>query len=183
MAALRADLSPGGLLANAHPGYEDREGQRELASLVADLYHGPGIGLAEAGTGIGKSVAYLLPAIRWAALNKEITVVSTNTINLQEQLVRKDLPFLRRATGVDFRFALVKGRSNYVSIRRAKLASLNAVSMFPDDRAKEIGAIIEWIERTDDGSLSDLTFRPSPDIWDEVASESPSSAWRRPRSP
>jgi ATP-dependent DNA helicase DinG len=169
---INADLSPGGFLSRAHPGYEDREGQRELARMVAELYSRPGIGLAEAGTGIGKSVAYLLPAIRWAVANKERTVVSTNTINLQEQLVRKDLPFLRRATGVPFEFALVKGRNNYVSIRRAKLASLNANSLFPDERAIELAAIMEWIERTGDGSLSDLSFRPSPEVWDEVASES-----------
>ncbi len=169
---LVADLAPGGLLSREHPGYEDRPGQRALARMVGDVFGRTGIGIAEAGTGVGKSIAYLLPAIQWAVQNRESTVVSTNTINLQEQLVRKDLPFLQRATGIPFRFALMKGRNNYVSIRRAKLASLNAASLFPDGRDAELGSILEWIERTDDGSLSDLTFRPSPEVWDEVASDS-----------
>ncbi|HUE96399.1 MAG TPA: JAB domain-containing protein, partial [Longimicrobiaceae bacterium] len=169
---LEADLAPGGALSRAHPGYEDRPDQRALARLVARLYQREGIGMAEAGTGIGKSVAYLLPAIRWAIANRERTVVSTNTINLQEQLVGKDLPFLLGALGIDFRFALVKGRNNYVSIRRAKLASLSAASLFEDGRAAELHSIVEWVEATGDGSLSDLPFRPTPEVWDEVASES-----------
>ncbi|MEX0912061.1 MAG: helicase C-terminal domain-containing protein [Gemmatimonadota bacterium] len=169
---LEADLAPGGPVARAHAGYEDRPDQRALARMVATLYAGDGIGLAEAGTGTGKSIAYLLPAVRWALANKERTVVSTNTINLQEQLVGKDLPFLRRALGVPFRFALVKGRNNYVSIRRAKLAALSGASLFGDGREAELASIGEWLESTTDGSLSDLPFRPSPDVWDEVASES-----------
>jgi ATP-dependent DNA helicase DinG len=169
---IEADLAPDGAVARAHPAYEDRPDQRTLARLVAELYANPGIGLTEAGTGIGKSAAYLVPAIHWAIQNRERTVVSTNTINLQEQLVRKDLPFLQRALGVPFRFALVKGRRNYVSIRRARLATLNVASLFPDGREGELRAIGEWLETTRDGSLSDLPFRPSPEVWDEVASES-----------
>jgi len=171
-ALVDADLAPGGPVARAHPNYEDRKDQRAFSGLVARLYTEAGIGLAEAGTGTGKSAAYLIPAIRWAALNGERTVVSTNTINLQEQLVQKDLPFLRRALGESFRFALVKGRNNYISIRRAKLATISAASLFPDNREGELRAIGEWIEQTTDGSLSDLPFRPSPEVWDEVASES-----------
>ncbi|MQA90924.1 MAG: helicase [Gemmatimonas sp.] len=169
--ALDVDLAPGGVLSRAHSAYEDRPDQRDMARRIARLYHREGIALVEAGTGIGKSVAYLLPAVRWAAINGERTVISTNTINLQEQLVRKDLPFLRRALGVPFRYALVKGRNNYVSIRRAKLAASSAASLFDDGRAAELGTIVEWIETTDDGSLSDLPFRPAPEVWDEVASE------------
>jgi ATP-dependent DNA helicase DinG len=168
---IEGDLGPGGLLSQAHAGYEDRADQRSLSRLVARLYHREGIALTEAGTGIGKSIAYLLPAVRWALQNGERTVVSTNTINLQEQLVQKDLPFLRRALGVQFRFALVKGRNNYVSIRRAKLAGLNAASLFPDRREGEVASILQWVDSTRDGSLSDLPFRPSPEVWDEVASE------------
>lgn len=169
---LEADLAPGGVLSVGHPGYEDRKSQRALAAGIARLYGSGGIGLYEAGTGIGKSIAYLLPAIRWAIQNRERTVVSTNTINLQEQLVRKDLPFLSRVLDVPFRFALVKGRNNYISIRRAKLAALTAASLFPDNREGELQALVQWTERTSDGSLSDLPFRPSSEVWDEVASES-----------
>jgi ATP-dependent DNA helicase DinG len=170
--AMDAELAPGGPIARLHPGYEDRPQQRELARMIGELYNDGGVGIAEAGTGTGKSIAYLLPSIRWALRNGERTVVSTNTINLQEQLVDKDLPFLRRALGEQFRFTLVKGRQNYVSIRRALLAQENAPSLFPGDRQAELTAIGDWLASTRDGTLSDLTFRPSPDVWDEVASES-----------
>ena len=170
--ALEASLAPGSSMAAQHTAYEDRPQQRALSRLVGSLYNEPGIGLAEAGTGTGKSIAYLLPAIEWAIRNRERTVVSTNTINLQEQLVEKDLPFLRRTLSEPFRFALVKGRNNYISIRRARLAAMSAPSLLPDDRQRELETIIEWVEATDDGSLSDLPIRPSPEVWDEVASES-----------
>ncbi|HEX5725031.1 MAG TPA: helicase C-terminal domain-containing protein [Longimicrobiaceae bacterium] len=166
-----AALAPGGPLAARHPRYEDRPQQRDFARLIAGLYNAGGVGVAEAGTGTGKSVAYLLPAIRWAVQNRERTVVSTNTINLQEQLVDKDLPLLRRALGEAFRFALVKGRGNYVSIRRAHLAKSTAGSLLDAERQAELGALLEWIETTRDGSLSDLSFKPSAEVWDEVASE------------
>ncbi len=170
--AIEADLGPGGPLSLRHPRYEDRPQQRAMARLVGELYNEGGVAIAEAGTGTGKSVAYLLPAIRWALANRERTVVSTNTINLQEQLVEKDLPLLRRALGEPFRFALVKGRRNYVSIRRALLAMESAGSLLDAEKQAELATIVEWIHATKDGSLSDLSFRPSGEVWDEVASES-----------
>jgi ATP-dependent DNA helicase DinG len=166
-----AALAPGGPVSLAHGGYEDRPGQRDLAHDVALAYNQDGIALAEAGTGTGKSIAYLVPAVMWAVRNRERTVVSTNTINLQEQLVGKDLPFLRRALGVPFRFALVKGRHNYISIRRARLAAMTAPALFEDAATREVGALLEWIEATRDGSLQDLPFDPDPDVWDEVVSD------------
>jgi ATP-dependent DNA helicase DinG len=169
--AVEADLAPGGPLSLRHPRYEDRPQQRAMARMVADLYNGGGVGIAEAGTGTGKSVAYLLPAIRWALANRERTVVSTNTINLQEQLVDKDLPLLRRALGEPFRFALVKGRRNYVSIRRALLARESAGSLLEGEKEAELAGLMEWLDTTSDGSLSDLPFRPSGEVWDEVSSE------------
>jgi ATP-dependent DNA helicase DinG len=172
LAAIEADLDPHGPIARAHSGYEDRPQQRGLARLIAGLYNDGGIGIAEAGTGTGKSIAYLLPAIRWALQNGERTVVSTNTINLQEQLVQKDLPFLQRALGQPFRYSLVKGRNNYVSIRRARLAWDTAPTLLEDGRHAELKGIVEWLEATSDGSLSDLTFRPSAEVWEEVASDS-----------
>jgi ATP-dependent DNA helicase DinG len=170
--ALESELRPGGLVARAHPTYEDRPQQRALVRLIGSLYNEGGVGIAEAGTGTGKSVAYLLPAIQWALQNRERTVVSTNTINLQEQLVEKDLPFLRRALGEPFRFALVKGRQNYISIRRARLAAELSGSLFETPKQTELNDLLQWMETTQDGSLSDLSFRPSPEVWDEVASES-----------
>ena len=166
-----ADLGPAGPLALRHPRYEDRPAQRAFSRMIGGLYNTGGVGVAEAGTGTGKSVAYLLPAIRWALQNGERTVVSTNTINLQEQLVDKDLPLLRRALGEPFRFALVKGRSNYVSIRRALLAQASAATLLEPEKQAELRGIVDWMKATQDGSLSDLPFRPSAEVWDEVQSE------------
>jgi ATP-dependent DNA helicase DinG len=106
-------LGAGGPVAAHLPSWEDRPSQRAMAERITKLYNGGGVGLFEAGTGVGKSLGYLVPALRWSAANKERTVVSTNTINLQEQLVGKDLPFLRDALGDQpVRFALLKGWHN-----------------------------------------------------------------------
>ena len=169
---IAALLDAGGPVAGAHPAYEDRPTQRDLARAITAAYNDGGLALAEAGTGTGKSVAYLIPAIEWAVRNRERTVVSTNTINLQEQLVTKDLPFLRSALARPFRYALVKGRGNYVSIRRALQAAGGAEALLDAGQRKELDAIVEWIHNTQDGSLQDLAFDPSPEVWDEVASES-----------
>ena len=120
------DLGPDGPIAAAMTQYEDRPAQREMASAIAELYNDGGVGLIEAGTGVGKSLGYLLPALRWAHLTGERTVVSTNTINLQEQLVKKDLPFLAKALADEqpVRFALLKGWRNYLCLLRLEQANL-----------------------------------------------------------
>lgn len=163
-------LRPEGPLAQM-PGYEDRRGQRKMLRFVAERFNGGGVGLVEAGTGTGKSLAYLLPAARWAVRNGERAIVSTNTINLQEQLVRKDLEVAGQLLGERLRWALVKGRGNYISIRRARLAAESAASLFPDDRSEELGALVEWADRTEDGSRGDLPFTPGREVWEEVRSE------------
>ena len=163
-------LAPAGPLAKL-PGYEDRPGQREMLRFVASRFNEGGVGLVEAGTGTGKSLAYLVPAARWAVRNGERAVVSTNTINLQEQLVGKDLGIVREVIGEDFKWALMKGRANYISIRRARLAADSAPDLFPGDRSAELEALLDWIDRTEDGSRSDLPFSPSHDVWEEVKSE------------
>ncbi len=165
-------LGPEGALSRAHRQYEDRPGQRNMAGLVGERYNEGGVLLVEAGTGTGKSLAYLLPAALWAQQNGERTVISTNTINLQEQLVGKDLPLLEQVLGREVRWALVKGRGNYVSIRRARLAAESAGSLFEDDRIGELDALLQWIAATEDGSLSDLPAPPSDDVWEEVRSDS-----------
>src|SRR5204862_7965917 len=110
---------PAGLIAARHPRYEDRPAQRAMAVEVARVYNDAGVGVFEAGTGVGKSLGYLVPALRWAAANRDRTIVSTNTINLQEQLVRKDLPFLAKALADQrVRFALLKGWRNYLCLLR-----------------------------------------------------------------
>ena len=163
-------LAPGGPLSESHDAFEDRPGQREMLEVVAHQFNNGGVAIIEAGTGTGKSLAYLLPAAHWSQNNKERTVISTNTINLQEQLTTKDLPLVR-ALGSDVEWALVKGRGNYVSIRRALLASEAQRSLFEDDRSDEMATLLAWLETTTDGSLSDLPFTPEPETWEEVRSD------------
>lgn len=172
--ALEALVAPGGALAERHGAYEDRPGQREMIRRVAEVYNDGGVLLVEAGTGTGKSLAYLLPAARWALDNEERTVVSTATINLQAQLASNDLPLVARLLGgesEELTWALVKGRGNYVSIRRLELARAGAAELFESDRSRELTALREWVDATDDGSLSDLSFVPSGDVWEEVRSD------------
>ena len=168
-----ADLGPHGPVARAMRRFEDRPTQRAMAHAVVDLYNDGGVGLLEAGTGVGKSLGYLLPALRWAAANGERTVVSTNTINLQEQLVRKDLPFLRDALapGQEVRFALLKGWRNYLCKLRLAQATLLGPTLVDDEANESLEDIRAWAETTKDGSLSDLPTPPRGEIWDEVAAE------------
>lgn len=172
LAAIDADLGPDGPIAAQHARYEDRPSQRAMAVEIARLYNDGGIGLLEAGTGVGKSLGYLVPALRWGHANGERTVVSTNTINLQEQLVGKDLPFLARAlTDQKVRFALLKGWRNYLCLVRLEQARASGNALFEDGLQQELDAIQSWAERTREGSLSDLTIAPRPELWDEVSAE------------
>ncbi|HET7563582.1 MAG TPA: helicase C-terminal domain-containing protein [Gemmatimonadaceae bacterium] len=171
-AAVGDALGPDGPVAAQLERYEDRPSQRAMARAIARLYNGGGIGLFEAGTGVGKSLGYLVPALRWAAANGERTIVSTNTINLQEQLVGKDLPFLQGALDDQpVRYALLKGWHNYLCLHRLEQASVGAPGLFEDDVASELDRLRAWATRTRDGSLSDLPTPPRPEVWDEVAAE------------
>jgi ATP-dependent DNA helicase DinG len=166
-----ATLGPGGPLSRRHPGFEDRPAQRRMARLVTEGFNEGGVLVVEAGTGTGKSLAYLVPAAMWALRNGERTVVSTNTINLQEQLVGKDLPLVGGMVDGELSWSLVKGRGNYVSIRRLLLAAEGAPALFEDDRSGELGDLVEWSRHTSDGSLSDLATAPSPEVWEEIHSD------------
>ena len=154
--------------------YEDRRSQRDMAAYIADGYNDGGVLLLEAGTGVGKSFAYLLPALEWARANGERTVVSTNTINLQEQLVGKDLPLLRRALSTEDyvpTFALLKGWRNYLCLARLNQAVGAQRTLLEPEKHDELLAIAEWSSHTADGTLSDLTVVPAPEVWDEVSAE------------
>jgi ATP-dependent DNA helicase DinG len=165
-------LGPSGPIAATLSRYEHRESQQEMVVEIARLYNDGGVGLLEAGTGVGKSLAYLIPALRWAATNGERTVVSTNTINLQEQLVGKDLPFLARAlTDQPVRFALLKGWRNYLCLARLEVARATGGGLFDKGVEDELRTIAMWAERTSDGSLADLPTPPRSELWDEVAAE------------
>jgi ATP-dependent DNA helicase DinG len=163
-------LGPGGVVAKALPGFEERPEQLRMAFAVGEAFNGGKLAVIEAGTGTGKSLAYLVPALLWALANEERVVVSTNTINLQEQLIRKDLPFLQRATGLEFEAVLVKGRGNYLCRRRAETARLEP-GLFDEESGGELQAILEWAERTSEGSREELTFIPREEVWEEVRCE------------
>jgi len=173
-------LAPDGLVAKRLPGYEHRPQQLEMAAAVDAAFAGRRHLVVEAGTGVGKSFAYLVPAIREAVREQRRVVVSTYTISLQEQLIEKDLPFLREATREDFVAVLVKGRSNYVCLRRLARACQRAAGLF-EGRAlgRELERIAEWAMTTDDGSLSDLSPAPDRRVWDRVCAEHGNCRGRR----
>jgi ATP-dependent DNA helicase DinG len=165
-------LGPGGPIASRLPGYEVRREQLQMAEAVARAIESDSHLMVEAGTGVGKSFGYLVPAILAATeLGKKI-VVSTRTINLQEQLIGKDLPFLRSVIPREFAPLLVKGRSNYVSIRRLEAAVARAGAAAGAKDTNQLTQLLQWSRQTKDGSRSDLSFAPLPEVWDAVESDS-----------
>lgn len=167
-------LGRGGAVAQRLPGYEIRSQQLEMAAAVERVLTERTHLMVEAGTGVGKSFAYLVPAILATAGKKDARiVVSTHTISLQEQLLRKDLPFLEKVMPQPFRAALVKGRSNYLSVRRYRVARQRLGALLAEDRAvDQLLQIGLWSRKTRDGSRSDLDFQPQPLVWDLVESDS-----------
>jgi ATP-dependent DNA helicase DinG len=146
-----------------------------MAEAVADAIAGRRHLMVEAGTGVGKSFAYLVPAIlAAAAAGKEgRVVISTHTISLQEQLVHKDIPFLQSVLPQKFTATLVKGRSNYLSLRRLRGAQQRAATLLAEPSTTEqLRQIGRWSRQTQDGSRSDLDFQPLPAVWDLVESDS-----------
>jgi ATP-dependent DNA helicase DinG len=172
-------FAPDGVLSRALPNsgreYEDRPQQREMAHAVADAVENKHHLLVEAGTGVGKSYAYLIPLILWAASNKKRVLIATHTKALQQQLVEKDLPFLRdlfvQKLGMDFRFALCLGTANYLCPRR--LAKSEAVGLFATkDDVSQMQEIEKWAHKTKTGRLLDLPFEPSVQLWAQLNRES-----------
>ncbi|MBV8610037.1 MAG: helicase [Singulisphaera sp.] len=169
---VHAILGDGGVVARHLPGYETRPQQLAMAEAVAHALASRSHLVVEAGTGVGKSLAYLVPAILAAVESGKKAVVSTHTIALQEQLTGKDLPFLRGVLPQPFEATLVKGRGNYVSRRRLGAAVGRGGSLFPEaEQAEQLTRLAAWSEETADGSKAGLDFRPLPAVWDEVASD------------
>ena len=165
-------LGPNGAVARRHPRYEARPEQIRMAQAVASAIEGEHHLMVEAGTGVGKSFAYLVPAILAAAEAGKKVVVSTHTISLQEQLLEQDLPFLRAVMPQEFTAILVKGRSNYISLRRLDAAVARADSTFQkNEEFDQLGEIRLWSKKTNDGSRSDLDFKPLGTVWDAIGSE------------
>ncbi|MFQ5629636.1 MAG: DEAD/DEAH box helicase [bacterium] len=165
-------LEPNGAIAKILPHFETREPQLQMLADVVGAFNDKKIALIEAGTGTGKTLAYLLPAIQWSVTNRKRVVVSTNTINLQQQLVEKDIPLIQSVYPKKFDAALVKGRSNYVCLRKLHEA-VGQPSLLDIDNAKqELEQIFAWAKKTKDGSKSDLGIAPSSQVWEQIQSES-----------
>lgn len=184
-------LGPGGSISRRISNYEHRHEQLQMALAVTQALEKRRHLIVEAGTGVGKSFGYLVPAILFATsdeANLEKTqpsdnpnedpktrriVISTHTISLQEQLIAKDLPLLNAVIPREFTSVLVKGRSNYISLRRMQVARSRLGSLLHDERDFDhFKEIEQWSESTSDGSLSSLSFRPSGLLWDELSSDS-----------
>jgi ATP-dependent DNA helicase DinG len=154
--------------------YEIRNEQIEVVEEIIRSFNNQHHSIIEAGTGTGKSFAYLIPAIFWSKLNKKLIVVSTNTINLQEQLIEKDLILLKKVLPFSFKVVLVKGRGNYVCLRRLRYMEKRFRQVFQDDSKKIIKflKILDWIDTSESGSKSELKFSMDNEIWNEIASDS-----------
>ena len=166
-------LGPDGTIAQQLSNYEPRPQQLAMADAVTQAIAGKHHLMVEAGTGVGKSFAYLVPAILAACADKECrVVVSTHTISLQEQLLLKDIPFLKKVMPQDFNAVLVKGRGNYLSLRRLHKAQQRMASLLAEDSAqRQLNQIGRWSRQSHDGSRSDLSFQPLPAVWDLVESD------------
>lgn len=166
---------PGGLMEQAGAAedfpFEVRPQQRQMALAIAEAIENERHLAVEAGTGVGKSFAYLVPLILAAKMRSVQVVVSTYTIGLQEQLIQKDIPFLHRHLGVDFKAVLVKGRSNYLCLRRLARAEQMSGDLFRGDQSAELERLREWSRVTKDGSLQELHDQPSHEVWSAVNTE------------
>ncbi|HUB25013.1 MAG TPA: helicase C-terminal domain-containing protein [Tepidisphaeraceae bacterium] len=172
-ATLRDILGPDGpVAARLGDQYESRPQQIEMAEAVADAFEQRHHLLVEAGTGVGKSFAYLLPAVQFATTHRKRVVISTHTISLQQQLIDKDIPLIQSIWSDEFTAVLAKGRSNYLCKRRLEQAISKQGMLF--DRQRELDSlrmIEKWATTTADGSRSDLDHVPEPGVWDSVCAE------------
>jgi ATP-dependent DNA helicase DinG len=168
--SVRAFFSENGPLSKAK-NFEFRLQQQEMAAAVAKALEEERHLVVEAGTGVGKSLAYLTPAILFALEQHKKAIVSTHTINLQEQLLYKDIPILKKILPVEFDAALMKGRQNYLCPRRLERALQQQNELFTGPEQNELTRLAEWARTTRDGSLSDLPIEPDPKVWVQVCSE------------
>ena len=167
VAKIKTYFDNGGVLSQKLGSFEFRPQQLEMAEAVAaSLEEGHHL-MVEAGTGTGKSLAYLIPAVLWAIKNETRVIVSTYTKTLQEQIVNQDIPFLREVLGLPFRYSLCLGSENYLSLRRMKRAS--QTHLFGNvEEDEQLNEVFDWAGRTESGFRNDLPFEPSPAVWEEV---------------
>lgn len=162
-------LSKNGAFSKISPHYEERPSQIALVKKITEAFNKNAIGVFEAGTGVGKSFAYLVPSMLWAIQNKERVVVSTGTINLQQQLSEKDIPLAEKILGKKIKSVLIKGRQNYLCLRR--LADVASDRELFSDETELFDKIFAWSKETKTGSRTDLSFMPPENIWQRINSE------------
>ena len=167
---VRAIFAEDGLLAKAR-NFEYRPEQQAMAAAVAQALEEERHLVVEAGTGVGKSLAYLIPATLFAIEKKKKAIISTHTINLQEQLLHKDIPIVKKILPVEFEAALMKGRQNYLCPRRLQRAMQSANELFNTTEQADLARLADWARTTVDGTLSDLPIEPDPKVWTQVCSE------------
>ena len=164
---VRKYLDYGGFLSDAIEEFERRPQQIAMAEAVGRAFDDKHHLIVEAGTGTGKSLAYLIPAILWAVKHNKKVVVSTYTKTLQEQLLYHDIPLLHEKLKIPFRYALCLGHENYLSLRRLKRASQKGLfTMVEED--EQMAAIFDWVSETPNGTKGDLPFEPLPSVWEDV---------------
>ncbi|MDR2468588.1 MAG: ATP-dependent DNA helicase DinG [Spirochaetaceae bacterium] len=169
--AILEKLCPDGVIAQKLPYYEARDAQLELMKLIIRSFNENTLAAAEAGTGVGKSFAYLLPALEFAAATGERVLISTATITLQEQLFEKDVPLVNSALETSLKTVLVKGRGNFLCYRRLEAVHTEYTSEFDLDDKNTIKKIDAWAKTTPTGSRSDVPFAFSENIWSRIASD------------
>ncbi len=161
-----------GEIARHFDPFEKRDSQIKMLERIVEAFNGDEIAVIEAGTGVGKSMAYLIPAIHWSVKNKEKVVISTNTINLQEQLIKKDIPFLQKALGIDFKAVLIKGRSNYICLRKLYSAKEDLENdLFNESEQNWLEAVQKSVTTLKEGSKDEVAGIMPLEAWDKIASE------------
>jgi len=158
-----------GILSHRLENYEYRHQQVIMAEAIADNINNNSHLIVEAGTGVGKSLAYLIPFILWAIKENKKVVISTFTKALQYQLVNKDIPFLKDALRLNFSFALCVGGENYLCMRRLNQAGSHG--LFELDETEDLKRLFEWKDKTKTGLKSDMDFEPMPKLWQKVCRE------------
>ncbi len=166
---MRHAFSDDGKMAES-PHFEYRPQQQRMAEFVGAALDGNHALVCEAATGVGKSLAYLVPAVTFALEQKRKAIICTHTINLQEQLISKDIPIVKQLIG-NFHAEILKGRGNYICPTRLNRAINESGDLFSTSEAAELSLILDWSVKTEDGTLSDLDFSPSARVWSLVCSE------------
>ncbi len=168
---IREIVDKDGRLATRLPGYEHRTQQLDMAQAIGDAFNRAQHLMVEAGTGTGKSIAYLVPAILWSLQNNERVVISTNTINLQEQLIDKDVPMLRDALDLPFTASVMKGRDNYLCPRRLQAVRRRRPTSI--DELRTVAKILVWLLESKTGDKGEISLRGAEEnsTWQRLSAE------------